>query len=171
MKKTKDDIAVRKIKNNGSDAWIYRGTTKQIKKSCSKYKTEDDFKCYVLSIINIEQENQLGTQSSVAQTSESLSAEGDIGSTTSPDNDDADMDFTNLKKEPNVNASVTLKLDIQPLPAKPKPIPMSLLKSVKVKPNKLNKLNPAKFVKKITTDNSFLDDIFAEDDVIIKEHK
>lgn len=52
----KTDIKIRKVDNNGSDAWVYRGTNIQIKKSCKKY-TEEEFKEYVLSKLNEKDEN------------------------------------------------------------------------------------------------------------------
>lgn len=85
---------------------------------------------------------------------------GETGNIISPDNDD--MDSTNQQKISVDSVSVTTKLDIQSLPTKTKSIPASLLKSVKVKPNKLNKPNPSKFVKKSALDNSILDSFFGD---------
>jgi hypothetical protein len=156
-------MSVTIVKDHGSSAWYCRYNGEQFKKSCKKCKTEQDFREFVLSesatksATKKENIEKLGTQS---KTSESIGAVGDTGNIISPDNDD--MDSTNQQKIPVDSVSVTTKLDIQSLPTKTKSIPAALLKSVKVKPNKLNKPNPSKFVKKSALDNSILDSFFGD---------
>lgn len=58
--KTRDDIRVRLINNNGSKTWIYEGVKPSIKRSLKKYNdTESSFKDYVLSKINNPPKNDV----------------------------------------------------------------------------------------------------------------
>lgn len=58
--KTRDDIKVRLIDNNGSKTWIYDGIKPAIKRGMKKHKdTEESFKDYVLSKINNPPKNDV----------------------------------------------------------------------------------------------------------------
>lgn len=103
--KTKDDINVRKVMNNGSEAWIYRGTSKQIMKSCRKIKTEDSFKEYVLNIINNDSKSHFGILEQPISTKSIM-----------PPLRQSDEPKETINAEPIIPKKPRIKFNLNPLP-------------------------------------------------------